>query len=151
MADNTRRILITGSRRWADPQLIADTLIGWWDANGRPNDVELVHGECPYGGADEQGADVWQALWLPVRAVPMTTRYCDADCYHKRPAVPGKCPRRGPERNQAMVDLGGYLAAFAFPLPDSRGTLDCVARIKAARIPFTEVKPRRIPARVRYG
>jgi len=40
----------------------------------------------------------------------------------------------GSIRNQEMVDLGAKIA-FAFPLPDSRGTWDFVRRAKSAGIP----------------
>lgn len=46
--------------------------------------------------------------------------------------------RAGPIRNQAMVDLGDYLACLAFPLGESRGTRDCMARAEAAGIPVLQ-------------
>ncbi|MEV2222665.1 SLOG family protein [Nocardia vinacea] len=141
-----RRILVTGSRDWTDEGLIRTTLAGWWRLQGSPSDVELVQGECPYGGADEIAADCWRSLGLPVLGVLMRPRDCDADCRHKTPARLGRCPRRGPERNQRMVDLGGYLHAFAFPLPGSKGTVDCIGRIKAAGIPLTVVNPSAVAA-----
>ncbi|MFE5290104.1 hypothetical protein ACFRAQ_34495 [Nocardia sp. NPDC056611] len=151
MTDDIRRILGLGSRYHNDYGLVLDTLGGWWERQGHPTDIELVQGECPYGGADELCAMAWSSFGLPVRGVPMEPRNCDADCYHKAFAAPGECPRRGPERNQRMVDLGGYVGAFAFPLPGSRGTVDCIRRIKAARIPLLVVNPRLVPVGGRYA
>ncbi len=37
-------------------------------------------------------------------------------------------------RNQKMVELGADML-FAYPLPDGRGTQDCIARAVAAGIP----------------
>ncbi|RBO91371.1 SLOG family protein [Nocardia puris] len=130
----SQRILVTGSRNWDDVATIHRVLGTWWQDAGRPQGVELVHGACPYGGADLIAARFWLESERPVRAVPMHRRACDSACRHSPRR--GGCPRAGPDRNQRMVDLG-HLHAFAFPLPGSRGTRDCIARIVAAGIPLT--------------
>jgi hypothetical protein len=89
--------------------------------------LTLVHGACPYGGLDMIAAETWSEWGLPVYAVP-----AENEAHTSR--------FMGPERNQKMVDLGGYAACLAFPIDQSFGTRDCMRRAQAAGILTLEVK-----------
>lgn len=116
------RILITGSRYWQDRTSIAEALTQAWNDHGRPDEVTVVHGECPYGGADIIAAEI------------ATERGWSVDPH---PADWGGLgSEAGPERNQEMVDLGADIA-LAFPEEGSRGTWDCVRKARDAGIPVT--------------
>ena len=120
------RILVTGSRDWADVGIIQRALAEAWDRLGRPDDATLVQGECHLGGADRIAADTWRAWGYPVEG---------------HPAERGPDGRvLGPERNARMVALGADLC-LAFPLPASRGTRNCMALARAAGIPVYEYAP----------
>ncbi|WP_081343398.1 SLOG family protein [Mycobacteroides chelonae] len=112
------RILITGSRRWTDRAAI-ETALRSAAAGHSPREVTVVHGECPYGGADIIAAAIADRLGFVVEPHPAAWK------------VHGKAA--GPMRNQEMVDLGAHLC-LAFPDAESRGTWDCVRRAAAAGI-----------------
>lgn len=118
------RILITGSRHWTDPAPIEGALTQAWTDLGAPENVTLVHGACPHGGADLIAADLATERGWTVEAHP-------ADW-----GTHGKAA--GPLRNQTMVDLGADIT-LAFPEQSSRGTWDCVKRAREARIPVTVI------------
>lgn len=113
------RLLVTGSRYHTDRDKVARTLRPF----AQPGRV-LVHGKAP--GLDMLCRDVWTELGLPALGIP-----AEWDKYGNR---------AGPIRNQAMVDLGGYVACVAFPGPGSVGTWDCVRRAVAADIPTLVVQ-----------
>lgn len=120
------RILITGSRTWSDHNAIRAALAevahqAWLGRQETMEDHTVVHGACPYGGADVIAAGAAESLGMEVEAHP-------ADW-----ATRGKAA--GPIRNQHMVDLGADVC-LAFPTASSRGTWDCVRRAKAAGIPI---------------
>jgi hypothetical protein len=111
------RILVCGSRRWTDKALVREYLKQYPGAT-------VVHGGCR--GADALAGEVAAELDMPV------------EVYRAHWSLG---PRAGPIRNQEMVDSKPDLVV-AFLLPESRGTWDCVARAKRARIPVNEVRPR---------
>lgn len=115
----TKRVLITGSRKWTDRERIRIALLQVWCELGCESDCTLVHGDCPTG-ADAIAADVWRKAHLPVEAHP-------ADWKNLGRAA-------GPVRNEEMVQAGAD-RCLAFPLPDSRGTFDCMKRADRAGIP----------------
>lgn len=136
------RILVTGSRRWVDAQAILDALT---DAiAGHEGPVTIVHGACPNGA--DQLADVliptlgarvtverWPANWsAPCRLV------CQPGHRRTRRGGTDYCPAAGNYRNQEMVDARADLCV-AFPLGDSPGTRDCMARAKAAGIRVVDI------------
>lgn len=117
---NTLRILVTGSRSWSDREHIAVALDQAWRDYGSPAHVTLVHGKCPYGGADILAEEVAISRgWTPEPH--------EAD-------FKGLGKKAGPLRNGVMVDLGADVV-LAFPEEGSRGTWDCVAKARAAGIP----------------
>lgn len=142
----TARILITGSRSWPDPQLLADTLMDTWhDATQNSHQrIVIVH-----GGAD--GADTLARLWAeghglehePHRVTRAMWDTCDESCpppSHRRVRRDGTtyCPLAGHRRNQHMVDQGADLC-LAFHHNNSTGTADCMRRAAAAGIPVRKV------------
>jgi len=122
-----KKILVTGTRTWTDRETIHTVLAraaGYLGGAYDRNAVLLIEGECPHGGADIIARDVWWSQGRPVLGVPANWETL------------GK--RAGPERNQRMVDMMPDLCV-AFLQPGSRGTVDCVARARAAGIPVKEV------------
>lgn len=105
------RILITGSRDWNDLGLIKTLLSGF------PKGTTIIEGEAR--GADRLARQAAEELGLQVEPWP-----ADWDRYGKR---------AGAIRNQQMVDSGADLC-LAFPLPQSRGTFDCIERAEKAGI-----------------
>lgn len=111
-----RRILITGSRDWTDYNAIAMSIVG--EIESHLEDVVIVHGAAP--GADSLAGDFARAFNYTEERHPAQWE------------VHGKAA--GPIRNQKMVDLGADVC-LAFPLPQSRGTYDCMRRAEEAGIP----------------
>lgn len=119
------RILVTGSRDWPDRTAAEEALRTAWIELGRSDAAVLVHGGCPTG-ADEIADQYWRSVGLPVNVFPADWRQF------------GK--KAGPLRNQEMVDFGADLV-LAFPLPHSRGTLDCTNRADTAGLPVRVISP----------
>ncbi|QMU19314.1 DUF2493 domain-containing protein [Gordonia rubripertincta] len=113
-----KRVLITGSRDWEDQAAIEKAIFE--ATRGVPADeITVVHGACPYGGADIIAAVVARENGMNVEAHPAEWK------------THGKAA--GPLRNQKMVDLGADVC-LAFPAANSRGTWDCVRRASEAGI-----------------
>ena len=102
------RILVTGSRVWADRAAIRSALLE--AAEGfRPGNVTVVHGAAR--GADTLAGEVARELGMRVEAHPAEWRR------HGKSA--------GHIRNAEMVNLGADLV-LAFPLDLSKGTRGCI-------------------------
>lgn len=114
-----RRVLVTGSRNLTDGSVIWEALDAQLESREH---IIVVHGDCP------TGADAAAVAWA------MST---DGVFLEAHPADWSIGKKAGPLRNQAMVDLGADVC-LAFPLPDSRGTYDCMRRAAAAGIPVIE-------------
>lgn len=110
-----RRVLITGSRDWTDVDVIASVI------NALPPDTVIIHGACPRG-ADAIAHRLANARGLVVETWPADWRRYGAHA--------------GIMRNQQMIDEGKPTDAHAFPLPWSRGTYDCMRRLRAAGVPL---------------
>lgn len=94
----------------------------------------LIHGNCPYGGADINAANLWaREFQRPVVAVP--ARWKD----HGRVA--------GPMRNGVMVagtmfgDERAFEPDICIAFPGGKGTADTVNRARKALVPVIEVYP----------
>lgn len=111
------RVLVCGSRDWNDASAVFAELNRLRAEYLDP--VTVVHGCC-------SGADTLAACWA--------RDFGKADPF---PADWGKYGRAaGPIRNQAMVDSKPDMAlAFTYDISKSRGTADCVRRLRAAGIP----------------
>ena len=133
-----RRVLVTGSRDWADADAVHTALYaqGRLSPQGR---MLVIHGACPTG-ADalaQRFAEDYAHYGVEALRVPADwARVCTDDCYHPpryRNYVP-YCPSAGTLRNQQMVDLAADVC-LAFPLGRSVGTRDCMRRAHTAGIP----------------
>lgn len=108
------RILITGSRDWRNTEIISGALVNL------PSGTVIVHG-CA-SGADA----IARAFAIDYGLIP-EDHWPD---YANHPVF--DAPKI---RNQEMVDAGAD-HCYAFPTPNSRGTWDCVKRVKEAKIPL---------------
>lgn len=132
------RVLVTGSRTWADEQAIADALLeAWHDAlQDGANGIVVVHGACP------RGADAIADAWCEANGVPVEVHPAQ-----NHPAQDfGPWPAAGPRRNAYMVGLGADLClAFISPCENPRcrracphpshGAAGCAGLAKTAGIP----------------
>jgi hypothetical protein len=110
------RVIFTGSRHFTHRWVVRSAL-----QHLDPETDLIVHGDAL--GLDTIAAEEATNLGFTVEAWP-----ADWKIYGKA---------AGPIRNQAMIDAGADLVV-AFPLGDSVGTRDCVARALKARIPVDE-------------
>lgn len=139
------RILATGSRKLTAYRTVAEALDEViTECDMLDGALRLVHGGCPTG-ADAIADRIWRR-WMP--AFPRLIEpeiheadwgHCTSDCPlgHRKQRGGGTyyCPLAGFRRNAAMVDLGAYVC-LAFPLGESPGTRDCMARAEKAGIPL---------------
>lgn len=107
------RILITGSRDWADRALIEQAIDqACARLNGQDLPVVLVHGGCPTGADLIADGIAYAREW-------------DVERHAARWKRDGG-NRAGPVRNQRMAALGADVC-LAFPRPGSRGTQSAIA------------------------
>jgi hypothetical protein len=104
--------LFCGSREWKDWGRIEE------DIARLPKTAVVIHGG--QRGADTIAGKLAEQYGLHVGAI------------HWRPDIYGKAA--GPMRNDALMALGPTLA-YAYPLPQSRGTWDMVRKLKLANVP----------------
>jgi hypothetical protein len=120
------RVLVTGSRGWANREFIFDVL----DAcrEGVTGGMVVIHGACP------SGADAIAARWVAdtFRSKATGARVA-AEPY---PADWGRWRgRAGMIRNQQMVDKGADVCyAFFWNGAANKGTADCAQRAEDAGI-----------------
>jgi hypothetical protein len=113
------RVLVTGSRNWAEEWVVRRAL-GWaLEAHARP---VVVH-----GGA--KGADSFAEKWAQDQNVPSEIW---------RPDYKTGDPKTAPlRRNDAMLDSGiDLVLAFMLGTPEKGGTLYTVNGARARRIPL---------------
>jgi hypothetical protein len=137
-----KRVLVTASREWTDVATLERVLT---EIASKWGVFILVQGDNPNGG--DAIAKAWAIRNdFPHEDVPADwDRPCDAACAHRPRERGGEpyCPRAGNLRNQVMVDRGAHLCV-GFPMPSSRGTLDCMRRAKAAHIPVSVFHPEQV-------
>lgn len=123
---SAKRILVTGSRHWTDVETIEKALFKWYlHLSQGGSEVVLVHGACH--GADIIARDIWLSHGLQDEPHP-----ADWKTYGKA---------AGFIRNGVMVDLDADVC-LGFPLPDSRGTYDCLAKARTAGIFIETFRPK---------
>ena len=127
----TRRVLVTGSRDWTAVGRLYEKLDEQLRlAHTAGVELIIVHGD------NQSGADRIAQRWvhtarLIFNGVDEEPHPANWREFHKA---------AGGIRNQGMVDLGADVC-LAAPLPDSRGTYDCMRRARAAGIPVEEIVP----------
>lgn len=146
-------VLVTGSRKYPDPDLVPATLnnvVSYRDA------IVLVHGAHGYG------PDFWAHTWA--ENMP-DTRVREKQFPVTQPAWDDYGYSAGPRRNQRMVDfLAGarargaevqclaFLSACVSPRcrrtdpHESHGTSGCADMAEAAGIPTNRIRPRPHPS-----
>ncbi|MCA1223447.1 SLOG family protein [Streptomyces sp. 8L] len=135
---NLARILVTGSRSWPDPQLLAGILLDTWHDTLQDgyDGMLLTH------GAAEDGADTLADIWAHNHGIPTDPHPadwpgpCTSDCppdHRRRTRGRNYCPWAGHRRNQEMIDLAPLLVV-GFSHQNSRGTADCLRRARKAGI-----------------
>jgi len=123
-------LLVTGSRNWDDEAFIWAQLTRLYILHGG---IQIHHGDCPEGGAD-QIADEWGNAFNAVTPkVSVVKHPMDRRRFGKK---------AGPIRNSEMVvhiaDLmsqGRSVACHGFNRDRSRGTSDCTRKAMRAGIP----------------
>lgn len=112
------RVLVTGSRDWADWMTVWDVLSSEWLTSSGWQFV-VVHGQCP------SGADKIADEWCESMIDPEVTGDSIAVERHPAQGHPsqdfGPWPAAGPRRNAYMVSLGADLClAFIGPCTSPR-------------------------------
>lgn len=139
---STKRILVTGSRDWADFELInAELAHAWWEFGAR-SELILVSGRCETG-ADAMAEESWTANGLTVEPHPADWPTCGPKCKagHRKHRRDGTeyCPSAGHRRNAEMVALGADVC-LAFIRNGSRGATGCADLAEKAGIPVRRFK-----------
>lgn len=119
------RIIVTGSRKWADKRAVWDALNATLLECGA---FVLIHGGCSTG-AD---AMAHQWCWAAQRFVPSHVK---EEVFKANWEGRGKAA--GPERNQRMIEAGADLV-LAFALPEGSGTQHTMKLARAAGIEVRE-------------
>lgn len=120
-----KRLLITGSRTWANVNLIRVALRAAMLSLGVPTrEITLVHGGAR--GADQVAGQVAQRMGMQVEVHEAQWRRCTEDCIHDLKAKRSYCPDAGHRRNAEMIATmtpGSLALAFAAAVPS--GTSGC--------------------------
>jgi hypothetical protein len=119
------RVLLTGSRKWADKRVVWDALNAVYQEHGP---FLLVHGDC------STGADAMAREWVEV-----ASRIVLVDELRFPAAWEARGKAAGPERNRRMVEAGADLV-LAFPLPEGSGTQHTIKLAREAGIEVREFR-----------
>lgn len=130
---HSRRVLVCGSREFADKKLLYNTLdeyvqreglIGEPDEYGNflPNGLTIINGKA-------RGADLLSSDWAIINWVPLEEYPADWKHYGKA---------AGHIRNQQMLDTG-IDVVIAFPVGEARGTRHMMKIAKEAGVPVIEI------------
>ena len=113
------KIVVTGSRDWDDVETVEETLSEF------PEGTILIHGNAR--GLDKIAAAIGEKRGFDVRA------------FHADWSRHGRAA--GPIRNRDMLEQEPYIV-LAFPLPDSKGTVNCMNQARDMGICVRVVKPK---------
>lgn len=106
-----QQVIVTGSRDWVDRGII-------WTALDRCDVELLIHGDC------SSGADRIADAWCEANGVPCARMPAWWKAYNRE---------AGPTRNNWMLRFFPEAVVLAFPLPQSRGTVDCIKQARELR------------------
>lgn len=123
-------VIVTGSRDWTDSITVHVEIL-------RKNPFCLVLGDC------ETGADAMARTWAMLHDIPADINIADWD---------NQGDAAGPIRNTAMIRSALQIAealdmsiedivCLGFPLPQSKGTHDCMRKARRAGIHVDEFRP----------
>lgn len=101
------QVIVTGSRHWLDRAPI-------WDALDRCDVELLIHGNAP-------GADTIADNWAEANGVPCARMPAWWKAYNRAAGV---------MRNNWMLRFFPEAIVLAFPLPQSKGTVDCIKQAR---------------------
>lgn len=124
------RVIVTGSRRWQNVDLLWEALWAQYRANGA---FELVHGACATG-ADYQAHEWYMKVGRELG--------CTEVRYPAAWETRGKAA--GPERNRRMIEAGADLV-LAFSLPGGSGTQHTMTLAREAGIEVIEHRGAYVP------
>jgi len=114
------KVVVTGSRDWTNKDLIYNELMRL------PIDTTIIHGGAR--GADTIAGELAKKFCFEVIEVPANwKKYRNA---------------AGPIRNREMLDMEPDLV-LAFPLPESKGTKDCMKEARRRGIALKVVTDER--------
>ncbi len=138
-AHEPMRVLVSGSRDWANPGAVAAVLWGVALTHGPLHITEGEGGELDLMARDFAKEEGWTFDPHPAH----WEADCVPECHHgprKWRRVRGSpsrtyCPAQGNYRNQEMVDEGHDLCLGWFSRPKTKGTYDCLTRAYEAGIP----------------
>lgn len=122
------RVIVTGSRKWADGNPVIDALWGIYHEHGA---FHLMHGAC------STGADYYADLWYRLVGQELGCTEEQFKAEWNLWAARGNVRAAGPERNKRMVQAGADLV-LAFPLPEGSGTQHTMRLAREAGIEVRE-------------
>lgn len=112
------RILVTGSRNFADTKLMREVLSSIQNSN-----VTLIHGGCR--GADKIAEEIGEELGFQIEE-----HLAEWNKYGKSAG-----PIRNAEMLNSRIDL-----VLAFPVEKSKGTKDCISKALQKNIPVLRIE-----------
>lgn len=111
-----RKVVMTGSRDWTEFTAIWSAINReLTEAMNRDEELLIIHGDCP------TGAD---------HLVEKICRECGVHTARVAARFESLGKKGGPLRNRVMAAMEP-VAAYAFPLGESRGTNNCIVALKA--------------------
>lgn len=132
------RILVTGSRNWADRQAFSEAL--HWATGGEVADVVIIHGanyDRPES-LDLIAEQLATRLGIPTDPHPADWPTCAPDCNPKHRKVNRRgqeyCPKAGHRRNAEMIATYPT-GCLAFIRDNSPGATGCADLAEKAGIP----------------
>lgn len=128
------KVVITGSRDFPFYTAVWDDLFQIaWESSEIPQDLDVYAGDCPSGPDDD--ADSWcenNGLFIGKNKIRVRHHYFQAD-WKKHGKAAG--PIRNAEMVRAATADGVMDVRFrAYRYNGSRGTTDCINRLKAAGV-----------------
>lgn len=121
-----KRILITGSRTWPEPEKVEAAILLWVSANVPEGEkTMIVHGDCPHGADYHAKRFALNQWWLEHEPHPADWE--------------GRGKKAGFDRNREMVELGADVC-FAFIHNGSNGATNTAELAEAAGIPTRRIE-----------
>ncbi len=123
----SRCVVVTGSRKWVHHHAV-------WRALAAEDPLLVIHGGCATGA--DRDAELWcRRMNVDSHAMRAKWEWSEGDR--------GRLlnPEEGPMRNRRMLLEYPLAIVLAFPLPDGKGTQDCMRQARALGRIVKEFKP----------